>query len=191
MFYSMFQPEFVTPFDGMFKPGFVGGDGGIIKTGLLFYAKNGLQDTIGVSARPLQPLHYMTDGTLSHVSIAGTETVVSNGGTGSVAVSEGVLTITGTVWDILLSNGWYITFGDESAGVAWEVSGGKNLVMSGVTCGTDGTGQTGSNWLNLKGYSIADGSHYLSAFSFGLIPDDVLIPALSNLSGCAAYEVAA
>ena len=145
-------------------------------------------DSIGANTRPLYDLQYWAGGTGIHVSIlAGT--TETHSGTGSVSVAAGVLTFTGVVFDMLLSNGSFYPCGSTDAGVLWDVSGnGNHLVYAGGSCGSGK--EHGSDWLNQAGVTISDGAtQYMSAISFGLIPVDTVIPALSDGSGCCAFVV--
>lgn len=135
-------------------------------------------------------------GYLSHADIVGTETVVSKAGTATVTIAAGRVDVgVGTLWSLVLSNGSqyeYPTLITASYAVMFDVSGnGRHLVLTDYTLATAIVESlvTGSDWLNQNGYTVADGSQYFSAVSFGLIPNDVLIPALADGSGCAAYEV--
>lgn len=78
----------------------------------------------------------------------------------------------------------------------WDVSGlGDHLIAEGLAeavvtalCSTSSDLGIGTDWLD-KGFTVADGTQYLHPISGGLIPDDVIIPALANGSGCCAWEV--
>lgn len=178
------------------------GGGGIPSSALL--AKGtGVADNLNPSARTLQGLSYFSNVTggnvdLTHASLVGTETVSSKSGTATVTVAAGKLTIgAGTLFELHLSNGSYYpgVCGILSAtqGVLWDVSEhGRHLLFTvadtSAVC-ISGSREVGSGYLDDYGYTVADGSQYLSAVSFGLIPDDVLIPNRVDGGGCCAWEV--
>lgn len=181
----------------------IGMVGGIPSSALL--AKGtGIADALNPSARTLQGLSYFDNSTggdvdLVHVALEGDETVTSKSGTATVTPAVGKLTIgVGALFEKTLSNGSYYpgVCGILSAtqGVLWDVSGnGRHLLFTVADTSTvciSGSREVGSNYLDEHGYTVADGTQYLSAVSFGLIPDDVVIPNLSSGGGCCAYEVA-
>lgn len=184
---------------GIYAPLGTGGGGGIPGSALL--AKGtGLTDTLNQSARTLQGLSYLNSAgslDLTHVEIVGTETVSSKSGTATVIVAAGKLTIgAGTLFEITLSNGSYYpgVCGILSAtqGVLWDVVHGRHLLFTVADTSTvciSGSREVGSNYLDEHGYTVADGTQYLSAVSFGKIPNNVLIPNLLVGGGCCAYEV--
>lgn len=135
-------------------------------------------DSVGSSIRTLYPKQYLSGGSVTPPDGV---TFVSNQGTGSINAA-GV--ITGDIYDITDSAGNFYPFG--SGNILFCTSGGANLVMSGVTCGTSNT--FGSDWLNLYGLTVADGSQYPNEDIIDPIADGVAIPILSNLSGVAAYS---
>lgn len=138
--------------------------------------------------------------TLYHASIVGTETITSHGGTATVSAVAGGITIgVGTCWEIKDSAGHFWTHCaalSATSVVMWDVSGlGDHLIAEGLAeavvtalCSTSSDLGIGTDWLD-KGFTVADGTQYLHPISGGLIPDDVIIPALANGSGCCAWEV--
>jgi len=165
----------------------------------LLYSRGGV-DTIGVLRTLKAPRYLSSDGTgyASHVDLTATCTIDSSGGTSTPTITTAgqVDFDAGTVWDMEITFDDGTTsvypFGDAAAGVIWDVSGySRHLVISatGLTAAEDATCEIGSDWLNLYGWSTAEGNQYLHPISFGLIPDDVIIPALADGSGCCAWEV--
>ena len=164
----------------------------IPRQGLTFLAKtsNGLVDTIGESSRPVQKKwHLLGDGTgyLSNAAIAGTETVVSKGGTAAVTFEAGKINVgIGTLWSLILSNGSryeYPTIINSTLAVMFDVSGiGRHLVLTGFTIASAVVSSftTGSDWLNQMGYTVADGSQFLDVTGCTRVPNDVLIPSLTS-----------
>lgn len=136
--------------------------------------------------------------TLYHASIVGTETA-TNQGTAIITFAAGSVTIgAGTAWHIVDSVGhvWeFCSALSNTAVVMWDVSGGGvHLLATGLDAGVvtalcSSGREMGSNWMNVYGWTVADGTQYLSAMTFGKVPNDVLIPALAGGSH-AAYEVA-
>ena len=135
--------------------------------------------------------------TLYHFSIVGTETA-TNQGTATVSFSAGLVTIgAGTAWHIVDSVGhvWeFCSALSATSVIMWDVSGnGDHLVATGLDAGvvtalcSEGR-EMGSNWMNVYGWKVADGGQYLSARTFGKVPNNVLIPALAG-GLHAAYEV--
>lgn len=155
-------------------------------------------DSKGID-RTMYPLQYIEAAAnldLRNASIVSTETVTAKQGTATVTVAAGKLTVgAGTLWSWALSNGSSYEFGtilSATTGVCFDTSGnGRHLTFTvantSVVCKSGR--EDGSDYLNIGGYTVADGSQYLSAVSFGLIADGVVIPNLSSGSGCCAYVV--
>jgi len=114
--------------------------------------RNGLTGNIGISGREVQKKQYLSGGSITPPDGV---TFVSNDGTGAINAA-GV--ITGDIYDITDSEGNFYPFG--TGNVLWCVSGGANLVMSGVTCAESLT--FGSDWLNQIGWTMHQNSLYPS-----------------------------
>ena len=155
-------------------------------------------DRIGANTRTLYNLQYIAStGTLelTHASIVGTETVTKPTGTATVTVAAGKLTIgSGALWSFSLSNGStyeYATALTATQGVVWDVSGnGRHLLftVADTSAVCVSSREKGSDWLNQKGFTVADGSQYLDIVGLSLIPDGKIIPALSSGASACSYS---
>ena len=122
-------------------------------------------------------------GTGAVTGLLTTDTITSSGTPPTCSVN-GTLTISADCWDIEV----------HRAGVLWaswkgiNVGGSFELDASGnghhlyltTTTIVEAVDGTGTNWCNEMGFTVADGSQYLSDTSFGLIEEGIRIPVMSN-----------
>jgi hypothetical protein len=194
--------------NGVFVDGWGPPSEGLILYTLNVAADGIFLDRVGASTRTLQPLQYIQSAgglELTHASITADGHTIVNvpaGPTATIAAPQAgkIVVGAGTLWS------WIITFPDmtvssyefataltATTGVCFDTSGyGRHLLFTvadtSVVC-VSGR-EIGSDFLNLTGYEVSDGATmYLSATSFGLIPDDAIIPNLSSGPGCCAYVV--
>ena len=131
-------------------------------------------------------------GTGACTGLLTTDTITSQGTVPTCTVN-GTLTISATCWDIYV----------HRDGVLWAYWPGINV---GATFELDASGNghhlylttttivevvdgTGTNWANERGFTVADGSQYLSDTLGGVIDHGSRIPSLIDSSGCAAYSI--
>jgi hypothetical protein len=181
------------------------------KTNLILSTRNAVEsglliDKVGANTRTLKDLQYIQSAgglELTHASITAGGTTIVNvpaGPTATIAAPQAgkIVVGAGTLWS------WIITFPDmtvssyefataltATTGVCFDTSGyGRHLLFTvadtSVVC-VSGR-EFGSDWLNLNGWAVADGTQYLDDAGEELIPDDVLIPALSGGSGGCSYS---
>lgn len=175
------------------------------------YDTNHFNDQKGVSDRTLYQRQYIqgpvtfTHAGLITACVCGVADYQGTAGLPSFT-TPGQMTIdSGTFWSFQIS-AWgdgstpstyeFATPLTATTGVVFDTSGNGRHLLFTVTdqAAMDAVCQVsrekGSDWLNQEGFTVADGSQYLSPISFGLIPDNAIIPNLAAGGGCCAYEVA-
>lgn len=190
----------------MLRFGFLSRGSNLPRAGLLFDIPNRYPfvDRVGKHDGQPQLMQYASVAsgtvTLYHASIVGTETISSHGGTAAVGVVAGGITIgIGTAWEVRDSAGhiWsHCAALSATSVVMWDVGKGDHLVATGLAeavvtalCSTGRDPLVGTDRLNQRGVTVADGNQYLSAKTGGKIPSGLIIPGLESGSGCCAFVV--
>lgn len=114
-----------------------------------------------------------------------TDTITATGGDPTCTVN-GTLTFPADCWDIYVHRAgvlWAFWCGCNVGGtVEADASGnGHDLTALTGTTITERTDGTGTNWINERGYSVADGSQYSDNNMVVLLPENTISPVLYSL----------
>jgi len=186
-----------------YSHGFAGGEGNYPDpTNLLAWYRTDIIDsklraylpTANHTTQQVKASGFAGAGSASCTGLLTTDTITASGPSDPVCTVNGTLTFPAgsDCWDIYV----------HRDGVLWAYWPGINV---GATFELDASGNghhlylttttiaevldgTGTNWCNEMGFTVADGSQYISAITFGKIAIGSRIPVTTSGVGCAAYS---